>query len=47
VPRKEGKNVYQRLFETADAVTVNSNYTRGRVEALGCPPSKLKNFPKD
>ena len=46
VPRKEGKNVYQRLFETADAVTVNSNYTRGRVEALGCATNKLKKLPE-
>jgi len=37
----KGSGVYQRLFRTADIVTVNSEYTRGRVEALGCPFAKL------
>jgi len=45
VPRKEGTGVYQRLFRTADIVTVNSEYTRGRVEQLGCPPTKLHKLP--
>ncbi len=45
LPRKEGEGMYQRLFETADAVTVNSSYTRARVEKLGCPPSKLHPLP--
>jgi len=45
VPRKEGTGVYQRLFRTADSVTVNSEYTRGRVEQLGCPPAKLHMLP--
>jgi colanic acid/amylovoran biosynthesis glycosyltransferase len=33
--------MYRRLFATADAVTVNSDYTRRGVEKLGCPPAKL------
>lgn len=45
LPRKEGAGIYHRLFETADAVTVNSDYTRARVEKLGCPPSKLDKLP--
>jgi len=45
VPRKEGTGVYQRLFRTADIVTVNSEYTRGRVEQLGCPLAKLHKLP--
>ena len=45
IPRKEGVNVYQKLFATADAVTVNSNYTRGRVKSLGCPSEKLRLLP--
>ncbi len=45
VPRKEGRDVYQRLFDTADAVTVNSEYTRLHVERLGCPAAKLHKLP--
>src|SRR5712692_622388 len=45
VPRKEGTGVYQRLFRTADIVTVNSEYTRGRVQQLGCLPAKLHKLP--
>jgi colanic acid/amylovoran biosynthesis glycosyltransferase len=45
VPRKEGARVYQKLFATADAVTVNSSYTRQQVETLGCPAVKLHKLP--
>ena len=45
LPRKEGPGIYRRLFDTVDAVTVNSDYTRGRVEQLGCPPTKLHKLP--
>ena len=45
VPRKEGARVYQKLFATADAVTVNSQYTRQQVEALGCPAARLHLLP--
>lgn len=45
VPRREGADCYQRLFATADRVTVNSAYTRGCVERLGCPPAKLRHLP--
>lgn len=41
VPQKEGRNVYQNLFEIVDAVTVNSKYTRSQVESLGCPAHKI------
>jgi len=41
VPRKEGSDVYQKLFGTADAVTVNSEYTRKSVENLGCSAEKI------
>jgi colanic acid/amylovoran biosynthesis glycosyltransferase len=37
--------MYRRLFATADAVTVNSEFTRGRVVALGCPEDKLHRLP--
>jgi len=36
---------YQRLFRTADIRDVNSEYTRGRVEQLGCPFAKLHKLP--
>jgi colanic acid/amylovoran biosynthesis glycosyltransferase len=45
LPRKQGTGIYQKLFETADAVTVNSEFTRGRLAALGCPEAKLHLLP--
>ena len=45
IPRKEGKDVYQKLFATTDVVTVNSEYTRCQVEGLGCPASKIQKLP--
>jgi len=44
-PRNEGADVYRRLFATADGITVNSDYTRQRVEKLGCPTAKLHKLP--
>src|SRR5262249_11458236 len=40
-PAQHGSDVYRRLFEVADRVTVNCDYVRRRVEALGCPAEKL------
>src|SRR5258707_8550880 len=31
-PRKEGTGMYTRLFEDADAVTINSEFTRAQVQ---------------
>jgi colanic acid/amylovoran biosynthesis glycosyltransferase len=45
VPRKEGHDVYERLWPSADAVIANSNYTRSRLLALGCPERKLHVLP--
>ncbi len=45
VPRKEGAKVYQKLFAIADAVTVNSDYTRRQVVSLGCPAARLYKLP--
>jgi colanic acid/amylovoran biosynthesis glycosyltransferase len=45
LPRKHGIGLYEKLFATADAVTVNSGFTHGRVAQLGCPPAKLKLIP--
>jgi len=45
VPRKEGSDVYRKLFASIDAATANSDYTRGVVESLGCPAGKLHVLP--
>jgi colanic acid/amylovoran biosynthesis glycosyltransferase len=45
LPRAHGEGIYRKLFDTADAVTANSGFTRGRVEMLGCPASKLHLLP--
>ena len=45
LPRKEGTDMYRRLFETVDAITVNSEYTRSQVEKLGGPAGKLHKLP--
>ncbi len=41
LPRKQGPALYEKLFATADAITVNSQCTWAQVEKLGCPPGKL------
>jgi len=45
LPRQQGAAMYHRLFEAADLVTVNSEFTRGRVKTLGCPNEKLRMLP--
>ena len=45
VPRKEGRDVYHRLWPSADAVLANSKYTSGQLVELGCPESKLQLLP--
>jgi colanic acid/amylovoran biosynthesis glycosyltransferase len=45
LPRREGTGMYAKLFATADLVTVNSEFSRGRVAQLGCPPDKLRLLP--
>jgi colanic acid/amylovoran biosynthesis glycosyltransferase len=45
IPRKQGPAVYRKLFQTADAITVNSDYTRKRIEDLGCPASRIRKLP--
>jgi colanic acid/amylovoran biosynthesis glycosyltransferase len=41
-PREKGAGVYERLFRAATLVTANSHYTRERLEALGCPPARIR-----
>ncbi|OLE68589.1 MAG: hypothetical protein AUI36_05395 [Cyanobacteria bacterium 13_1_40CM_2_61_4] len=45
LPRKHGTRIYRKLFETADAVTVNSEFTRGRVTKLGCQANRIHLLP--
>ncbi len=44
-PKRHGAGAYARLFADADAVIVNSSYTRGRLLALGCPSARLHRIP--
>ncbi len=44
-PRKDGSGMYAKLFDSADAITVNSDYTRSEVQKLGCPVLKLHKLP--
>lgn len=43
--RAEGPDLYQKLFAEADLITANSDYTRGRLEAIGCPSEKIRKLP--
>jgi colanic acid/amylovoran biosynthesis glycosyltransferase len=45
VPRKQGAHVYERLFQTADFITVNSEFSRSRVLRLGAPLDKIQKLP--
>lgn len=45
VPRKEGADVYKRLFAMADVITANSEYTKRQLEALGCSVEKIALLP--
>jgi colanic acid/amylovoran biosynthesis glycosyltransferase len=45
VPRREGPDVYDQLWPCADRVLANSAYTSTRLQALGCPESKINLLP--
>ncbi len=45
VPRKQGPGVYEKLFQTADLITVNSEFTRSRLSKLGAPSEKIQKLP--
>lgn len=45
VPRILGERVYHPLFRAADLVTVNSEFLRRRVRALGAPENRLRRLP--
>jgi colanic acid/amylovoran biosynthesis glycosyltransferase len=44
-PRRHGRTVYKRLFDLVDAITVNTEFARRRVEELGCVPHKIHKVP--
>jgi colanic acid/amylovoran biosynthesis glycosyltransferase len=44
-PRKEGRDVYDRLWPVSERVTANSEFTRQRLTALGCPTQKQTVLP--
>ncbi len=44
--KKQGKNTYRQVFRQSEAVTVNSNFTKKKVEALGCPKNKIIKLPE-
>lgn len=45
VPQREGIGTYSKLFATADAITINSEFTRAQVAKLGCPEAKFHKIP--
>jgi colanic acid/amylovoran biosynthesis glycosyltransferase len=42
IPHERGRNVYDLLFQDADAVMAISDYARTKLEVLGCPTEKLR-----
>jgi colanic acid/amylovoran biosynthesis glycosyltransferase len=43
--KKSGADVYRPLFSTADAVTVNSEFMRGKLVECGCSTEKIRKLP--
>lgn len=39
--KSRGKDAYHQLFYQAELLTANSNFTKKKIEALGCPSSKI------
>ena len=44
-PRQYGESVYSDLFSRGDLFTVNTDFTRSRLKALGCPEDKIVKLP--
>lgn len=45
IPRQCGADVYEQLFERGDLYTVNTEFTRDKAIALGCPQNKIVKLP--
>jgi len=44
-PRKHGKNVYRTLYAKGDLIITNTNFTKSKVVANGCPESRVRIVP--
>ncbi len=44
-PQKYGNDVYKLLFQKVDLCTVNTNFTGGKIKALGCAEDKIVKLP--
>ena len=42
---RNGRWLLRRLFEQGDAFVANSDFTRGELVHLGCPPEKIRKIP--
>lgn len=40
-PRRHGTDVYRIVYAESDAITSNTNFTKGKIVANGCPPEKI------
>ena len=43
--KQEGSRTYRELFRRGDLFTANSNHTREKLIAAGCPPEKIQKLP--
>lgn len=43
--KQEGNKAYRDLFKKGDLFTANSNHTKGRLIAAGCPENKIQKLP--
>lgn len=44
-PRQHGADVYKQVFQKGDLFTVNTEFTKHKTIALGCPPKQLIKLP--
>lgn len=44
-PRVHGENVYGYMYANADLITANTNFTKSKIVANGCPESLIKIIP--
>ena len=45
-PRRYGIDVYQTLYAHADLITANTNFTKGKIVANGCPEELIRIIPE-
>ncbi len=44
-PKRHGEDVYATLYKMADLVTANTEFTKGKIVANGCPRDKIRVLP--